>query len=116
MIFTRILLRIAFFGIGLDGAVSALVYFMRDIMYALAWLSVGALGEVSASAALIYAESVFSTYLVTAAVLDLLDFGGLFYHPFARPFLLGFLSRHLRSSSFWYLDRIAYSRGLWYWR
>ena len=46
--FPMILLRVTFFRIGLDGVVSALVSFRRDMMYALAWSSVGALGEASA--------------------------------------------------------------------
>ena len=37
LIFPRILLRVAFFRIGLDRVVSALVSFMRDMMHALAW-------------------------------------------------------------------------------
>ena len=41
LIFPGILLRVTFFRIGLGGVVSALVSFRRDMMYALAWLSVG---------------------------------------------------------------------------
>ena len=37
LIFPRILLRVAFFRIGLSGVVSALVSFRRDVLYALAW-------------------------------------------------------------------------------
>ena len=56
--FPRILLRVKFFRIDLAGVVSALVSFRRDMVYALAWLPVGASGEASASAYLIAAESV----------------------------------------------------------
>ena len=59
LIFPMILLRVTFFRIGLDGVVSALVSFRRYMMYAIAWSSVGALGEASAYAALITADSVF---------------------------------------------------------
>ena len=51
MKFPMILLRVTFFRIDLDGVVSALVSFRRDIMYALSWYSVGALGEASSSEA-----------------------------------------------------------------
>ena len=49
---------------------SALISFRRDMIYALAWSSVGALGEASASAALIADESVFSTCLFTAVDIE----------------------------------------------
>ena len=42
MTFPRILLRVAFFRIGLAGVVFPLVSFRRDMMYALALLLVGA--------------------------------------------------------------------------
>ena len=114
LIFPRILWRVTFFRIGLGGVVSALVSFRKDMMYSLAWLSVGASGEASSSAALIASDSVFSTCFFKAAAMDLLLFGRLLSCPFARPLLLGFLSRHSRSSYFWYLDIVAYSGGLWY--
>ena len=83
-------------------------------MYALAWQSVGALGEASALADLIAVESVFSTCLSTAAAMDLNLFGRLLSRPFVQPFLLGIWSLHLRNSSSWSLDRLSYSGGLWY--
>ena len=114
--FPRILLRVTFFRIGLAGVVSSLVSFRTDIMYALAWSSVGLSGEASALEALNAADSVFSTCFSTAAAMELFLFGRLLYHSFVRPLLLGFLSRHLKSSSFWYLNRVAYYGGFSYWR
>ena len=62
MTFPRTLLSVTFFRIGLAGVVLALVSVRRDMIYSLAWSLVGASGE----AALIAAESVFSTWLFTA--------------------------------------------------
>ena len=112
MIFPRILFKVTFFRIVLAGVVSALVSFRREMVYALAWLSVGELGEASASASLISYESVFSTCLFTVASMDLLLFGRLFSRTFVRTLMLGFLSFHFQSSSFWSLDKVAYSGGL----
>ena len=107
MIFPRILLRVTFYRIGLAGVISDLVSFRRDIMYALAWSSVGKSGEASALADLIDAESVFSTCLFTVAAMDLLLFGRFLSRSFVCPLLLGFLSHHLQISYFWYLGRVA---------
>ena len=85
-------------------------------MYALAWQSVGALGEASALADLIAVESVFSTCLSTAAAMDLFLFGCLLSRLFVRPLLLGFLICHSRSSSFWYWNIVTSYRVLWYLR
>ena len=78
--------------------------------------SVGASGEASALAALIATDSVFITCLFTATPMDLFLFGRLFPRPFVWPFLLGLLSRHSQSPSFWSLDRVAHHGGLWYQR
>ena len=53
--FPRIILKVTSFRIGLAGVVSALVSFRRDMLYALAWYSVGTSGGDSASEALIAA-------------------------------------------------------------
>ena len=53
MIFTGILLRVTFFGIGLAGVVSPLASFRRDMIYDIAWSSVGSLAEASDLADLI---------------------------------------------------------------
>ena len=110
MILPRILLRVNFFRIVLDGVVSASVSFRRDMIYTPAWSSVGSSWEASVSTALIAAESVFSTYFPTVAAMDLLS------RTFVQPLLLGFLSCHSPSSFFCYLDIVAYSEGLWYQR